>query len=242
MLANITETDRGAVLNFDGSHAFVPSNDPAYGPLVSTVGELVETVGTLSKTLKEEAIASALLNSSAGRAAIAAASVTYGALVQRKRDAESADRKALERSASVQDEKLDPEYFRLYRTLSPSEQTQRALQADLEELAAVALNPALAELNDDVRNIALGRYVALNWADKVGLAGSYRAKPSLDGEILATGVDFAAVEQASRVAVEQHKQRMAQSKDDEAAMRNLIAVLSAAFKLPPEAVLELIQP
>ena len=241
MLAPITETDRGAVLNIDGVHALVPS-EAAYAPLASPARELVDTVGTLSKTLKDEALPSALLNSSAGRAAIAATSVTYGALVQRKRDAESADRKALERSPSIADDKLDPEWFRLYRTLSPSDQTQRALQADLAELAAVALNPALAGLNDDVRDIVLERYVALNWADKVGLAGSYPAKPSLDGEILATGVDRGAVEKASRTAVERHRQRMAQSKDDEAAMRNLIGVLSAAFKLPPEAVLELILP
>ena len=241
MLATITETDRGAVLNIEGVHALLPF-DAAYAPLESPARELIETVGTLSKTLKEEALPSALLNSTAGRNAIAAARVTYGALVQRKRDAESADRKALERSPSVQDEKLDPEYFRLYRTLSPTDQTQRVLQADLSELAAVALSPALAGLNDDVRNIALERYVAKNWAEKVGLAGSYPAKPSLDGEILATGVDSAGVEKASRAAVEQHIQRLQQSKTDEAAMRNLIAVLSAAFKLPAEAVLELIQP
>ena len=241
MLATFTETDRGAVLNIEGVHALLPA-EAAYAPVASPAKELVDTVVTLSKTLKEEALPSALLNSSAGRAAIAAASVTYGALVQRKRDAESADRKALERSPSIADDKLDPEYFRLYRTLSPADQTQRVLQADLSELAAVALNPALAALNDDVRNIALEKYVALNWASKVGLAGSYPAKPSLDGEILATGVNHAAVEQASRTAVEQHRQRMAQSKDDEAAMRNLIGVLSAAFKLPPEAVLELILP
>lgn len=241
MLATITETDRGDVLNFEGIHTLLPS-DAAYAPLASPARELVETVGTLSKTLKEEAVPSALLNSTAGRNAIAAASVTYGALVQRKRDAESADRKALERSPSVADDKMDPEYFRVYRTLSPSEQTQRALQADLAELAAVALNPALAGLNDDVRNIVLERYVALNWADKVGLAGSYPAKPSLDGEILATGVNHAAVEQASRTAVEQHKQRMQQSKQDEGAMRNLINVLSAAFGIPANNVLELILP
>ena len=241
MLATITETDRGAILNIEGKHALLPS-DAAYAPLALPARESVDTVATLSKSLKDDALPSALLNSSAGRAAIAAASVTYGALVQRKRDAESADRKTLERSPSFADDKLDPEWFRLYRTLSPSEQTQRVLQADLSELAAVALNPALAGLNGDVRNIVLKRYVALNWADKVGLAGSYPAKPSLDGEILAAGVNHAAVEQASRVEVEQHTQRMQQSKDDEAAMRNLIAVLSAAFKLPPEFVLELIVP
>ena len=241
MLANITETDRGAVLNIEGIHALLPS-DAAYAPLASPARELVDTVGILSKTLKEEALPSALLNSTAGRNAIAAARVTYGALVQRKRDAESADRKALERSPSIADDKLDPEYFRLYRTLGPADQTQRALQADLGELAAIALNPALAGLSDDVRNIALERYVALNWADKVGLAGSYPAKPSLDGEILATGVNHAAVEQSSRAALEQHKQRMQQSKADEAAMRNLIAVLSAAFGIPANNVLELILP
>ena len=241
MQATITETDRGAVLNIEGVHALLPF-DAAYAPLESPARELIETVGTLSKTLKEEALPSALLNSTAGRNTFTAARVTYGALVQRKRDAESADRKALERSPSIADDKLDPEWFRLYRTLSPADQTQRALQADLAELAAVALNPALAGLNDDVRKIALERYIALNWADKIGLAGSYPAKPSLDGEILATGVDSAGVEQASRAAVEMHKQRMEQSKTDEATMRNFIAVLSAAFKLPAEAVLGLIQP
>ena len=241
MLATITETDRGAVLNIEGAHALLPS-DAAYASLASPARDLVETVVTLSKTLKEEALPSALLNSTAGRNAIAAASVTYGALVQRKRDAESADRKALERSPSIADDKLDPEWFRLYRTLSPADQTQRALQADLAELAAIALNPALAGLNDDVRKIALERYIALNWADKIGLAGSYPAKPSLDGEILATGVDSAGVEKSSRAAVEQHKQRMEQSKADEAAMRNLIEVLSAAFGLPAEAILEFILP
>ena len=240
MLATFTETDRGAVLNIEGVHALLPA-DAAYAPLASPARDLVEAVGTLSKTLKEEALPSALLNSSAGRAAIAAARVTYGALVQRKRDAESADRKAWERSPSA-DDKHDAEWIRLYRDLSPSDQTRRALKADLAELAAIALHPALAGLNEDVREIVSERYVALNWADKVGLAGSYPAKPSLDGELLATGVNNVAVEQSSRAAVEQHKQRMEQSKADEAVMRNLIGVLSAAFKLPPEAVLELILP
>ena len=241
MLATITETDRGAVLNIEGVHALLPS-DAAYAPLASPARELIETVGTLSKTIREEALPSALLNSTAGRNAIAAARVTYGALVQRKRDAESANRKAMERSPSVADDKLDTEWFRLYRDLSPADQTRRGLTGGLGELAAIVTNPALAGVSDDVLEILTERYISLNWADKVGLAGSYPAKPSLDGEILATGVNHAAVEDASRAAVEQHLQRMQQSKADEAEMRNLIAVLSAAFKLPPEAILELIQP
>ncbi len=241
MLATITETDRGAVLNIEGVHALVPS-DAAFTPVASAARQFVETVGTLSETLKDEALPSALLNSAAGRNAIAATTVTYGALVQRKRDAESADRKAWERAPSVADDRLDPEWLRLYRSLNPSEQAQRALQADLAELAPIALNPALAGLDPKVREIASERYVALNFAEKVGLAGSYPAKPSLDGEILATGVDRESVETASQVALQQHKQRMAQSDADETAMRNIIAVLATAFALQPKDVLGLVSP
>ena len=242
MLATFTETERGTVINFNGAHALLPSNDPAYAPLTPAFKELVGTVEKLGETTKDEALAATLLKSTSARNAITAATVTFGALVQRKRDAEAADRKAWERSASVADEKHDAEWLRFYRGLPASEQAQRALAADLKELAPIATNPALAGLNPEVQSIAADRYVALNFADKVGLAGSYPARPSLEGDILATGVDHDAVEKASRVALEQHKQRMAQSTADESAMRNIINVLSAAFAMPAKDVLELIQP
>jgi hypothetical protein len=242
MLATVTDTDRGTVVNFDGVHALLPSNDPAYAPTIPTIRELVGTLTKLSETTKDEALPSALLNSAAGRNALSAAAVTYGALVQRKRDAEKAERKAWERSPSVADDKHDTEWIRLYRDLPASEQAQRALTADLAELTPIALNPTLAGLHDKVQEIVSDRYVALNFADKVGLAGSYPARSSFEGNILATGVDREAVENASQVALAQHKQRMAQSSADESAMRNIIAVLSTAFGMPPKDTLAMIQP
>jgi hypothetical protein len=67
-------------------------------------------------------------------------------------------------------------------------------------------------------------------------------RPSLEGDILATGVDNEAVEKASQVALAQHKRRIAQSEADEAAMRNIVAVLATAFAMPPEDVLAAILP
>ena len=241
MLATINDTDRGAVVNFDGVHALLPSNDPAFAPTIPAMRELVGTLTKLAETIKIEALPSALFKSTAARNAIAATTVTFGALLQRKRDAELAERNAWQRSANV-DDKHDAEWIRLYRDLPASEQAERALAADLAELAPVALNPALAGLHDKVREIASERYVALNFADKVGLAGSYPAQPSFDGDILATGIDRQAVEKASQVALAQHKQRMAQSSDDEAAMRNIITVFATAFAMPPEDVLAAILP
>lgn len=241
MFATITDTDRGAVVNFDGMHSLLPSNDPAYAPVIPAMRELVGTLTKFAETIKIEALSSTLFNSTAARNAIAATTVTFGALLQRKRDAESAERNAWQRSANV-DDKHDAEWIRLYRDLPASEQAERALAANLAELTPIALNPVLAGLHDKVRGIVSERYVALNFADKVGLAGSFPARPSIDGNILATGVDREAVEKASQVALAQHKQRMAQSSDDEAAMRNIIAVLATAFAMPSEDVLELIQP
>jgi hypothetical protein len=242
MLATINDTDRGTVVNFDGVHALLPSNDPAYAPTIPAMRELVGTLTKLAETIKLEALPSALFKSTAARNAIAATSVTYGGLVQRKRDAETAERKAWERAPSVTDDKHDAEWIRLYRDLPASEQAQRALTADLAELTPIALNPALAGLHDKVQEIVADRYVALNFADKVGLAGSYPARPSLEGDILATGVDNEAVEKASQVALAQHKRRIAQSEADEAAMRNIVAVLATAFAMPPEDVLAAILP
>lgn len=242
MIATINDTDRGTVVNFDGVHALLPSNDPAYAPVIPMIRELVGTLNQLGETTKDEALPSALFKSAAARNTISAATVTYGALVQRKRDAETAERKAWERSPSVADDKYDAEWIRLYRDLPAAEQAQRALQADLAELAPIALNPALAGLNDKVQEIVSDRYVALNFADKVGLAGSYPARPSFDGDILATGVDREAVENASQVALAQHKQRIAQSDADESSMRNIIGALATAFAMAPKDVLQLIQP
>jgi hypothetical protein len=182
-----------------------------------------------------------LFKSTAARNAIAATTVTFGALLQRKRDAESAERNAWQRSANV-DDKHDVEWIRLYRDLPASEQAERALAADLAELTPIARNPALAGLHDKVQEIVSDRYVALNFADKVGLAGSFPARPSFDGEILATGIDREAVEKASQVALAEHKRRMAQSSDDEAAMRNIITVFATAFAMPSEDVLAAILP
>lgn len=235
-------TDRGMVANFEGVHALFPSDDVAMAATIPAVESLAEHRNTLAETTKEEALPSLTLQSQQGRAALSAVSVTYSALVQRKRDTEAADRRIWERSPTAADDRLDPHWCDLYRSLDPGSQFARIANAKLPELAAIALNPDLAGLGTDPREYAGERYVAMNFAERVGLAGGYPNRPSLEGDVLATGVDEVAVEKAATVALDAHKARVAQSKADEGTMRHVIAMLGAAFGLSEKEVLDRIIP
>ncbi len=237
MLATYTMTDRGPVAGIDGTNVFLQTGDTATAQTATALEALVTHAVHLSDTTKEDAMQRVLLASTAGHNAIAAASVTYGAFVQRKRDGEKANRVLMERAPSVADDRFDPHFCAIYRELSDGEQIARISAASLPELAAIQNNAALAGLGPHAQELATERYIALNWSDRVGLAGSYPKQPSLDGDVLATGVDHAAVENAASVALAQHRQRLEQAKDDEGVMRNLIATLAAAFGLSQQEIL-----
>lgn len=241
MSATFTRNERGAVAGMNGANAFMP-DDPAYAGTAAALEALMGEHARLAEVMKPEALPAALLNSTAGRSAIAAAAVTYGTLLSRKREFEAADRNARERAPSVADTRDDGEWRGVYRALTPGEQAGRIAVAGLRELAAIVAAPDLANLSPELRDMANDRYLALNFADRVGLAGNHPAQPSVEGDLLATGVDMAAVERAATAALERHRERGERSASDEQALRSIVAYLAAAFAMQPADVLERIKP
>lgn len=241
MAATFNRNDRGVVAGVDGTNAFLP-DDPAYAQTIGAFEALTNEHNQLSIVMKPEAIPAALMNSTVGRAAIVATSNTYGALLTRKREYETADRNARERAPSIADTRDDGEWRNVYRSLSPAEQAARISAADLRELAAIVAAPDLANLAPELRGPADERYLQLNFAERVGLAGNYPAMPSVTGDLLATGVDHVAVQQAAAAVLDRHRERGERSAGDEQALRSIVAYLAAAFNLPLAAVLERVQP
>ena len=241
MSATFTRNDRGTVAGMNGANAFMP-DDAAYAGTTAAFEALMNEYERLAIVMRPEALPAALLTSTAGRSAITAATVTYGALLTRKREFEAADRNARERAPSVADTRDDGEWRGVYRTLAPGEQAGRIAVAGLRELAAIVAAPDLANLSPELRDMANDRYLALNFADRVGLAGNYPAVPSIEGDLLATGVDMAAVERAATEVLERHRERGERTASDEQALRSIVAYLAAAFAMQPADVLDRIKP
>ncbi len=241
MAATFAKNERGTVAGMNGANAFMP-DDAAYAGTTAAFEALTNEYERLAIVMRPEALPAALLTSTAGRGAIAATTVTYGALLTRKREFEAADRNARERAPSVADTRDDGEWRSVYRSLTPGEQAGRIAVAGLRELAAIVAAPDLANLSPELRATVNDRYLALNFADRAGLAGNHPAQPSVEGDLLATGVDMVAVERAANAALERHRTRGEQSASDEQALRSIVAYLAAAFAMQPADVLDRIKP
>lgn len=216
----------------------IPNNDSVYQATIVALDGVDDAKDRLDITMKPEAVGPALATSTDGRTALSVASTLYGALLKRKRETQDADRNSVERNPTER----DAEYRAFWRNLSIAEQAAQREIADVDELAAVYRFPQLAGLYPDLLEGVRERLMLLNFIDRVHLSAGYPARPSLSGDLLATGVDHEAVMKAGEAVIERHRARLEETQADERTIRDLIAYLSFAFAITPEAVLEKVLP
>ncbi|MBL4641630.1 MAG: hypothetical protein JKX86_07390 [Verrucomicrobiales bacterium] len=138
--------------------------------------------------------------------------------------------------------KVDPGFVLYHRnavgSLDQGGQAQWIESADLEALSSVAANGKnAANLSDPLWQRALTRYRLENWKARFTGAGAHPAQPGID-EVLATGVDQAAVQQEAESYLAQHMERLDNIAAMESSARQLTLFLSAVFDLQPAEVID----
>jgi hypothetical protein len=124
-----------------------------------------------------------------------------------------------------------------FRGMSLADQMAAAQRADLADLAAIVARGNLCDWAPEAFEVAQERWLALAWAERVGLASDHPRQPSLEGGLTVTGPDAAAVEAAARDAMAHHRQRADNLETVEAALRNQVCLVAAALEMTPEDVL-----
>jgi hypothetical protein len=213
----------------------IPNDDDAYGPVIEQLIAVDEKKVELAKVMLPEALPLALNESVQGRTAEAEAKILFGNLITRKREAEAAERNI---QAAIIDSPLGAEFRTLWRSLPMAEQVKRLKDMDLAEASALSLYPDLANVAQQLRPMVNDRAQLLAHIERTALAAMHPNRPSFDGNILATGVDEAAVQRAGTAALDKHKARMQKSEDDDRTIRAIIQHLAHLFDQPAQAVLE----
>lgn len=217
------------------NYVSLPNGDPLYEPVVERLTGLDAKRDKLDKLMKPEALPVALAESVEGRTAEAESKILYGNLLARKREGEAADRNV---AAAIIDPPHGAEIRTLWRALSMPEQAKRLAHMDLAEASALWLYPDLANVANELRPMIDDRARLLTHQERTALAALYPKRPSLDGDVLATGVDDAALQRAGEVALAEHKARLERSKDDDRIFKSIVHHLARLFGQPPQAVLE----
>lgn len=217
------------------NYVSLPNNDPLYEPVIERLKALDAKRDHLDKLMKAEALPVALSESVEGRTAEAEAKILYGNLLARKREGEAAHRNV---AAAIIDPPHGPEIRTMYRSLPLSEQVKRLPRMDLAEASALTLYPDLANVAEQLRPMIEDKARLLAHQERTALAASYPKRPSLDGDILATGVDTEALQRAGELALAEHKARLERSKDDDNNMRSIVHHLAGMFGQTPQGVLE----
>lgn len=213
----------------------IPNDDDTYDPVKKQLIAVDEKKVELAKVMLPEALPLALSESVEGRTVVAEARILFGKLMTRKREAEAAERNL---QAAIIDPPNGPEYRAMWRSLPLPEQAKRLNEMSLAEASALSLYPDLANLAPQLRQIVNARAQLLAHIDRTALAAMHPNRPSLKGEILATGVDFQSVQRAGEAALAKHKARLERSQDDDRTIRRIIQHLAHLFEQPAEVVLE----
>lgn len=213
----------------------IPNDDDTYTPIREQLIAVEEKKAELAKVMLPEALPRALSESVEGRTAEAEAKILFGNLMARKRDAEAAERNI---QTAIIDPPNGPEYRTLWRSLPFAEQAKRLKDMSLAEASALSLYPDIANVAPQLRPMVDDRARLLAHQERTALAAMHPNRPSMEGDILATGVDETAVQRAGEAAIAKHKARLEKSKDDDRIIRTIIQHLAHMFGLPAQVILE----
>lgn len=227
----IQTTARGTLFG----NVLLSDSDPDNSPLISSLSNLLEKRDDLGKVMLPEALPMALRESVEGRTAIAEMRIYFGKKLSQKREAEAAERNL---TSAIIDPANGFEYRNLWRSLSMAEQAKRLKSMSLAEASALTLYPDIANVAVQLRPQIGERARLLAHIERTAMAAMYPNRPSMEGDILATGVDEVAVQRAGEAALAKHNERLKQSKNDDSAIRAIIQHFAYMFDQPAEAVLE----
>ncbi|WP_062342615.1 hypothetical protein [Novosphingobium sp. CCH12-A3] len=213
----------------------IPNDDDAYNPVKEQLIAVDEKKTDLTKVMLPEALPKALSESVQGRTAEAETKILFGSLMARKRAAEAAERNI---QAAIIDPANGAEYRTLWRSLPMTEQAKRLKDMSLAEASALSLYPDLANVAPQLRPMVNDRAQLLAHIERTAIAAMHPNRPSLEGNVLATGVDEAAVQRAGEAALAKHKARLERSKDDDRTIRTIIQHLARMFDQPAQVILE----